>query len=302
MGGEVHLNDARAGFAGWAIGDPGRAAVELLAGAPVSEVGQADIEVSSAELPGMAVRAASVRGLMHRARGGPRQDALALAKRSQEAAEHDLIAVVCDGVGSLERSHEAANAVARGLALEAAAGKEWPTAFASVNDTVASLAERALGEAGDGADASANGMATTAVAVVLRPDGDGWSGELAWVGDSSCWHLDASGSWTPLGGVAEETEAYHTGRVRPLPSEDGQCETSSFRVDGGAVFLLTDGVANPLAWSEQVQATLAEWWSAPPDVLTFAGQVGFARKSHIDDRTAVGIWLSRADEGDDQEG
>jgi hypothetical protein len=28
----------------------------------------------------------------------------------------------------------------------------------------------------------------------------------------------------------------------------------------------------------------------PPDPYTFAAQVGFARKSHIDDRTVVGIW------------
>jgi hypothetical protein len=53
---------------------------------------------------------------------------------------------------------------------------------------------------------------------------------------------------------------------------------------------MTDGVGNPLAWSAEVRDTLARWWTRPPDPLGFAAQVGFARKSHIDDRTVVGIW------------
>ena len=41
----------------------------------------------------------------------------------------------------------------------------------------------------------------------------------------------------------------------------------------------------------------------PPDPFTFAAQVGFARKSHMDDRTVVGIWPSpgEADEGKESE-
>jgi hypothetical protein len=49
-------------------------------------------------------------------------------------------------------------------------------------------------------------------------------------------------------------------------------------------------VSNPLKWSHDVQEVLAGWWMQPPDPFTFAAQVGFARKSHMDDRTVVGIW------------
>ena len=75
-----------------------------------------------------------------------------------------------------------------------------------------------------------------------------------------------------------------------MPTPDGGCSWCSFRIRGGALFAMSDGVGNPLAWSTEVRATLAQWWSRPPDPLSFAAQVGFARKSHVDDRTVVGIW------------
>jgi hypothetical protein len=75
-----------------------------------------------------------------------------------------------------------------------------------------------------------------------------------------------------------------------MPTADGTCSWCSFRIHGGALFAMSDGVSNPLAWSAEVRDTLASWWACPPEPLAFAAQVGFARKSHIDDRTAVGIW------------
>jgi hypothetical protein len=54
---------------------------------------------------------------------------------------------------------------------------------------------------------------------------------------------------------------------------------------------MTDGVGKPLENAQQVRDTLAGWWAAPPEIYTFAGQVGFARRAHIDDRTVVGVWF-----------
>lgn len=275
----------------WAIGDPGRAALELPAGPPVREVGHADIAATAASLPGMEIRAAAVRGLRHRARIEPRQDAFALASRNLGDGRHEFVTVACDGVGSLPRSHEAAELVSRVLAVEARSAAGWAEAFARANAALA--ASTAQGEATD------LDMATTAAGLTLRREDDGWAGTVAWVGDTSCWHLSPAGAWTALGGWTDDDAVYHDGRVRPLPSPDGACELETFRIDGGAVFLLTDGIANPLAWSDDVRATLASWWADAPDVLTFAGQVGFARKTHQDDRTAVGIWLQELDEVDD---
>lgn len=280
-----------------AIGDPGRAALELPPGPPPGGIGVADVELSTACMPGLAIRAASSRGLQHRAGGTVRQDAFALSRRVI-GEDGQAIAVVCDGVGSLYRSHEAAALVSRRLAECSAAGQSWPDAFADVNEELRKVAEQAAERALDGNLALT--MATTAVAVTVRRHGGAWTGEAAWVGDSTLWHLDDAGQWTLITGSAVdgEDEVYHSGRVQALPSRGGTCDWREFRLDGGALFVMSDGVANPLKWSQEVRETLAGWWAAPPDPFIFAAQVGFARKGHMDDRTVVGIWF----DGDEDAG
>jgi hypothetical protein len=211
----------------FAIGEPGRAALATPDGPPPAEISPPDVAASSAALPGMRIRAASVRGIQHKAQHTARQDAFAVA----QAGGRHAIAVVCDGVGSLDCSDYAAGLVSARLAQHAMSGLPWPAAFKAANAELSKIvAEWEALQWG--------GMATTAVALTVTRQGGWWIGEAAWVGDSSLWHL---------------------------------------RTDG--------------AWSAEVRDTLASWWRSPPDVLTFAAQVGFARKSHIDDRTVVGIWL-----------
>jgi len=266
------------------IGDPGRAALEVPPGLPPARVGPADAELSSATMPGMVIRAASTRGVLHRATGTVRQDAFALGHQAVSGEPEMAVAVVCDGVGSLDRSDEAAVFVSRRLAELGAAGVPWPEAFTRTNDELSKAA--GLDEA-----ACRPAMATTAVAVTVRPDGDDWVGEVAWVGDSMLWHLGQDGAWSPLtvAGLDDGFD-YYSSAVRPLPSGDGGCEWCGFRVHRGALFLMTDGVSNPLRWSHEVRDMLAGWWGQPPAPFTFAAQVGFARKTHMDDRTVVGIW------------
>lgn len=263
-----------------AIGNPGRAALEVPDGPPPAMAGLSDIELSAASLPGILIRAASVRGVQHRVRHTVRQDAFALGRFADTVA----VAVVCDGVGSLDRSDYAAALVSRRLAQHGAAGTPWPDAFAAVNTELA----KAVAEfeaTGLGA------MATTAVAVSASLVDGWWLGEAAWVGDSPLWHLGDDGAWRPVTlAVDSDGQGYHSSGVRPMPTVDGSCSWCSFRCPGGALFAMTDGVGNPLAWGSDVQDALARWWARPPDPLTFAAQVGFARKSHIDDRTVVAIW------------
>ena len=289
------------GRAGFAIGDPGRAARELPDGPPIARIGLADVELSAASLPGMLIRAATCRGLMHRANGTPRQDAFALGSQAGTGAPC-AVAVACDGVGQFGRSDEAALFTSRRLAVLAAEGMPWPDGFARVNEELAKMAAEAQAGA-DGSDAGR--MATTAVAVSVHRDGDGWAGETAWVGDSTLWYLSAESRWTLLTDPAsgDDDADYHTTAVRPLPSADGRCTSREFRVGAGALFVMTNGVANPLRWSSDVQETLAAWWQHPADPFGFAAQVGFARKSHMDDRTVIGIWPDpgEADEGQENE-
>lgn len=269
-----------------AIGEPGRAATEMPYGLPPAVIGPPDLAISAATLPGIRVLAASSRGIQHRAEQTVRQDAFALA----QAGGTQAIAVVCDGVGSLDRSDHAAALVSQHLAAYGATSMPWPEAFEAANAELTKVA----------AEWEATGlgaMATTALAVsVSRQDG-WWTGEVAWVGDSPLWHLADDGDWSPItsDGHREDEQDFHSSSVRPMPTPDGACSCESFRVRGGALFAMSDGVGNPLAWSTEVRSSLARWWTRPPAPLAFAAQVAFARKSHIDDRTVVGIW---ADEGE----
>lgn len=271
------------------IGNPGRAAAEVPEGGLPSRIGPADVEFSAAALPGMRIRAASSRGVLHRAKGTSRQDAFGLGQVVDADGVTWLVAVVCDGVGQFGRSAEAAIATSWRLAELGVEGQPWPAAFAIANDGLAKMAAETRLE---GLDGDATGMATTAVAVSVRRDGDGWAGEVAWVGDSTLWHLSLESRWTLISDspTADDEADYHSSAVRPLPSPGGECTCREFRVGPGALFVMTDGVANPLQWSDDVQETLAQWWARSPEPFTFAAQVGFARKGHMDDRTVIGIW------------
>ena len=58
-----------------------------------------------------------------------------------------------------------------------------------------------------------------------------------------------------------------------------------------ALFLMTDGVADPLgAGSGEVGRVLGQWWAQPPNEFEFGAQAAFARRSFDDDRTVVGVW------------
>jgi hypothetical protein len=276
----------------YAIGDPGRAAVETADGAPPRIAGQPDVTLSSAAAGGMLIRAASSRGVLHRARQVVRQDAYALGHRTLDGEPEQAVVVVCDGVGSLKYSHYAAALVSTYLAERIAAGAGWCSAFEYANAELAKAA-RELEAAGHGS------IATTAVGITVRRERGSWLGQAAWLGDSTLWHLSDDLGWTLVSASAlREEGSYHSSKVRPLPVDDASWSWCSFRIRGGALFVMTDGVSNPLLWSPEVRETLARWWARPPDPYNFAAQVGFAKKTHVDDRTVVGIWSDTTGEGD----
>jgi hypothetical protein len=258
----------------------------VLPGQPVARIGHADVELTSASLPGMVILAVTTRGVEHRATGVQRQDAFALSHRRRPGRPTEAIAVVCDGVGGLSRSDEAAELVSQRLATLGADGVAWDEAFAQVNTELRKvIAELPADEPPE------CGMATTAVAVSVCREADEWAGEVAWVGDSTLWHLSLDTGWNLMaGGLADDEPPYHSTDVAPMPSADGACGLRRFRIGAGILFVMSDGVANPLRWSRDVQEALAEWWIRPPTPFAFAEQVSFARKTHMDDRTVIGIW------------
>jgi hypothetical protein len=272
---------------GFAVGDPGRAASELGAGLPTRFPDSADHELSEYRVPGAWVRAASIRGLMHRYRGQPRQDRFSVV---YDEPTMTLIVTVCDGVGQFPLSQEAAAFVAIDAPRAYLVHRDWRAAVKDVNerlkDFVAGAADRPhLDDVPETVR-----MATTlaATAICLAP-GDRYA-SVAWTDDSSVWTL-VDGRWENLTPGPDASDDIHSGRVTALPHHDPRLTTAGHPVGDGSLFVMTDGVGVPLEGAAQVRDALAGWWADPPDVFTFAQQVGFARKGHLDDRTVVGVWF-----------
>ena len=253
--------------------------VELPAGRPPGTPDSADHELSACALPGVQVRAASIRGLLHRYRDQPRQDRFSLV---HDEAGDTLVVTVCDGVGSRLRSQEAAAFVTRYLPGAYLASRRWAAAVEQVNERLTGYADRAAGLAAAlGEDPGRHGMATTFAALAVRPGAR--TASIAWTGDSTVWWL-ADGRWTNL--TPGEPTPFSA-----LPSPEPRIKTVEAPAGRGALFVVTDGIGGPLDESGEVRDALAEWWSAAPDLFTFGSQVAFARKTQIDDRTAVGVWF-----------
>lgn len=276
------------------IGDAGAMLHGITPGPPPDQPWPSDIAASSHELDGLQVRAASMRGLLHRAPNNsePRQDAYGVA---YEETSHTLAAVVCDGVGSLKYSHVAAAYVCRVLPWKYLACRSWSQAIAETNRELAELELTSAKELTDGKRA----MATTVVAVAVTRSELGNDLHIASVGDSEAWELAPGAVWNrrmppPVdrnvdeGGIA-------TGKTKALPAGRPIVSEAQGTITHGAMFLMTDGVGTPLAMNTEVQQRLAEWWQEPPDPITFARQTGFARRTFVDDRTVLGIWFTQVD-------
>jgi serine/threonine protein phosphatase PrpC len=278
-----------------AIGVPGRTACELPAGEPPTAPTVADHVLSEYSTPDLEIRAASIRGLMHRYRGQPRQDAFSV---TYDQLSNTTVVVVCDGVGSLPRSHEAAAFVVDRLPSHFWTHRDWAAAVKAVNAELQEVVDRLRVDLEPG-EWDANGMATTVVATAISPNPAGWHIEIVRSDDSTVWALTSDGTWTAVSVDTNVDSAVHTGSVRALPTASPRLHYAETAFDSGALFVMTDGVDGPLRSAAEVRETLATWWSSPPAIFDFGSQVGFARKTHMDDRTVVGVWATTTDK--DQE-
>lgn len=287
--------------AGYTVGNPGSAGRKIRATRISEPAGWPDTAVDSVSYGHFEVRAASVRGLLHRARHTPRQDAFSLGLKG-----NDVVVTVCDGVGSLALSHNAAQHVVERLPHVVIEEKvltvdAWQRIFAKLNTELVNLQHD--GRRGEKPD-NGNSMATTVLTAVLSIDAEGnVSAELAWVGDSEPYLL-RDGQWRRLAAehpaarapIEDEDEPVQRQGVHALPSANPTIVTMSYKLrPRDLLVLMSDGVADPLGFGEGlVGGALIEWWSNPPEALDFAAQVGFRRKGFTDDRTAVGIWMGES--------
>jgi hypothetical protein len=136
-------------------------------------------------------------------------------------------------------------------------------------------------------------MATTAIvfAVGAQPTAEGVPYALAVAaGDSSAFLL-SSLQWQSLTDIKNLDTEIASSSVRPLPSRRTVTSQSGLLQPGDALVVMTDGVGDPLGSGLGVVGRfLAQCWNLPCDPLAFGSQVGFIRKTFVDDRTAFTIW------------
>ncbi|SFR22914.1 Serine/threonine protein phosphatase PrpC [Lentzea waywayandensis] len=302
-----HFDSWVGAFVPYAVGDPGRAATEVV---PVPDpqawhrrdsvfdgfvVGRPD------GTPVAELRAASLRGLSHRSFGRTRQDEYAYQVTPDGRY---LVLCVADGVSSGPRSHHAAEVAARtGVtllvnALEDAAPEalDWDRLVGAVAGHIVTFARKRL-PGGEQMDVSeiVGWMATTATYAVVDLANEEMEVFSASVGDSSAWVLSERG-WEPVAQVKNDGAAVDSSSVgalpmvpsRPMPSQHTRVRA------GEALVLMSDGVGDPLRTGEgEVGRFLAQAWRRPPHDLDFAAQVGFHRRSFDDDRTVIAVWPLR---------
>ncbi|MCK8672241.1 protein phosphatase 2C domain-containing protein [Rhodococcus sp. HM1] len=285
----------------YTIGDPGRSYSEIGGGKPFPSAMPPDSVCDAFDHQGWALRAASVRGLMHRSDGSPRQDAYAVRYSPDKDR---LVVAVCDGVGSAPESHVASDMAANFLVDRAVdAGTLinddwWTEVFHDASDALAAAARNA--GASDPSPAGVRQvMATTAIlAAVDNVSVAGpWTVQYAGVGDSSLWLTDVSTdedtSWIPILGGKHTGDGIATNRTSALPVYEKTCvQPEQFiLLEGQLLLVCTDGVGDAFgSGMGEVAQTLRRSWMNPPTALNFAAQVSFGRRRLLDDRTGVALW------------
>jgi hypothetical protein len=290
------------GFVPYEVGDPGRAAREVVASVGENPSDPADTQLDAGESGDLVVRVASVRGTSHRHSGTPRQDDYALC-----SAGDWLVLVVADGVSAGALSHQAATIACRSAATfvrealldgGSIADVAWTQMLNEAARRILVHGRRTLG-AGDEEiplEEIAKTMATTLVVVAVPHASDEDGGRCATgisFGDTSVFVLGAEGEWHAATKIKNDGADIATSATVALPLVPVEAiEPLEIWINpGDAMFVMTDGVGDPLGRGEgPVGDFLADVWKCPPDMLSFGGQVGFARRSFDDDRTVVGVW------------
>ncbi len=252
---------------------------------------------------GLTVRAASVRGLVKRFTGGPRQDDICLARHDPTST---LIAAVADGVSGARRSDVAAAlavrhavaALTRQLDLGAAGPRgavgavDWDDVFGHAAWGLVEEQRRASGDAEAGVEDAAPTLSTTLLVAAVGAPLDGVSPvELATVGDS-CAFVLGKRRFRPLGEASEPDDDLLGQPVSALPRAARDVRTARYELAPTDVLLLaTDGFSLPLAGGDsEVGTAFARELARPPDILDFARLLDFSRSTYDDDRSLIAVW------------
>jgi serine/threonine protein phosphatase PrpC len=277
------------------IGDPAPAIDVLLApGDPY----RADTVADGGRAFGLEVRAASVRGLLKRYAGTPRQDDLCL--RLHEPTR-TLVAAVADGVSGAPRADLGAALAVRQAAavvshqLDAGATElDWRDVFDQAAWALVEEQRRHTGDPNAGVEEAAAALATTLVVAAVSAGEDGARVQLAAVGDSPGLMLRGD-EFRVVVAEPEDGDGLLGGGVQALPRVPrGPYERSCSLEEDEVLLLCTDGLAVPLADGQnEVGRVLARELARPPEAIDFARLLDFSRSTYDDDRSLVAVWLAR---------
>lgn len=313
----------------WVVGDAGRQALIVPLPAKPAQT-RPDTVVDGARVGRLDYRAVSLRGLAHQHRGDPRQDAYLVRPTpngrwlvacvadgvSEGTYSHEAADLVCQEFTRV-LAVALRDASDKADAPSVLAGLPWQAAVREASESIRLAATRLVREAerrrrssGDPASAAppeepeqrdlsdgeaSRMMAAALVAAVVsaRPGPDGRHAYVvAGVGDCAGLTL-ADGAWTPLTHVKNQGAEIASSVVQGLPRASAAADLVTGRslAPGEALLLITDGIGDSLGGGRGlVGRFLASRWSTAPDLLTFAHDAAFYRRTHTDDRTAVMVW------------
>ena len=244
----------------------------------------------------MTVRAASVRGYLHRYKGLPRQDDVKLAFAQESGA---IVYAVADGVSAASHPHIGASVASRKavrmilqeLGQRGVSDLDWLSVAHEVAAALNKRPGQILGRESISQDEAEKCIATTLIAGYLLPSDHGISGSIMQIGDSGAWLLRSDGSYEPLLNV-KASDYLISSEVSPLPRVPAVISEIDLSLGPESVLLVgTDGFGDPLGDGEGLVGQLfSRCLKAPPPLLEFAHTLDFSRETFDDDRTLVAIW------------
>ena len=237
------------------------------------------------------VAAASVIGASHAAAGGGRQDAYDFIT----TGDGYLVIAVADGLGSRPLSQVGAALFCTGV-TQAAIGP-GSSAPRAADELLCHGAEYAAA-AQDFCQVPPAESAFVAAVAVLPPPGTGGArtADIARVGDVSAFALDPESPLTELF-TSDDGPINILGESLPGPAAS---RPQRAHAQTQVLILATDGLANDLRNSPGVRSWLSEQWTRPIGPFAFGDCLRYQRQGSHDDRTAVVIWPTATDPGEEE--
>jgi serine/threonine protein phosphatase PrpC len=259
-----------------------------------------DTALDGAELPGLTIRGASLRGDDHHARQEVRQDSMGMW-RVWDGETAAILVCAADGVGSQPLSHlGAAHACA---ALRKRAGRSVTELFGAADDgSLAELAAHVVGDicraidevaAHEGVEPKALSTTLAAALVEASPaSADERRYLILNVGDATAFVL-RDGEFRPcLAGRHDPDAPITSSGTWALPTAVGPVGTAVGTIGPRDMLMVcTDGMSGPML-NRDVRERLARWWGGDtiPGLPEFGWQLSYRVRTFSDDRTAVCVW------------